>query len=252
MPPTETTGPPDFVGVGAQRCGTTWWFRALLEHPAIAAPRGRAKELHFFDRFCAEEMRDGDVGRYHALFPRSDGQVAGEWTPRYMSDPWTPRLLARAAPDARLLVMLRDPIERFRSGVAHRHMTESERAPELIATDAAERGRYAFHLQRVHRFFAPDRVLVLQYERCRAAPADEFRRTLRFLGIDDDHVPDGLERSRGTTTEGRKRALWPDLEAALRQVLEPDVVRLAEAVPDLDVGLWPNFAHLAERRAGAR
>ena len=242
MPPAEATGPPHFVGVGAQRAGTTWWFRTLLGHPQIRAPRGRTKELHFFDRFCAVEMRDDDVARYHDLFPREEGQVAGEWTPRYMSDAWTPRLLRRAAPGARLLVMLRDPIERYRSGVAHRIATEPDRPLELIAADAVERGRYAAQLARLHEHFAAERILVLQYERCRADPVGEYRRTLRFLEVDEGHDPEAIERARGTTMEARKDPLWPDIEAALRQVLEPDVERLAELVPHLDVELWPHFA----------
>lgn len=243
MPPPVHTGPPDFIGVGAQRAGTTWWFRTLLGHPAIRAPQGRVKELHFFDRFCGVEMRDGHVRDYHELFPRAEGEIAGEWTPRYMGDVWTPRLLRRAAPDARLLVMLRDPIERYRSGVAHRVMTEPGRPLELIASDAVERGRYAAHLRRLRRYFDADRILVLQYERCRADPAGEYRRTLRFLGVADDDEPRDVTRARGTTTEAQKEPLWPELEAALRHVLEPDVAELRTLVPELDLSLWPHFAH---------
>ena len=120
MAAEPTTGPPDFIGVGTQRSGTTWWFQTLLGHPQIRPPRGRRKELHFFDRFCAQELRDADIAEYHELFPRRPGQIAGEWTPRYMHDFWTPRLIARAAPEAKLLIMFRDPVERFRSGVPHR------------------------------------------------------------------------------------------------------------------------------------
>ena len=248
MPPSQRTGPPDFIGVGTQRSGTTWWFRTLLGHPDIRPPKGRVKELHFFDRFCASEMREEDVARYHALFPRGPGQIAGEWTPRYMGDVWTPRLLARAAPDARLLVMLRDPVERYRSGVAHRLMTEPDRPAELIATDAVERGRYAAQLERVLRFFDAERILVLQYERCRLDPVGEYRRTLRFLGVSDDHEPRAVDRPRGTTTEARKDPLLPHIEEALRHVLEPDVAKLATLAPDVDPALWPHFAHLTTGR----
>ena len=83
MADEPTTGPPDFIGVGTQRSGTTWWFRTLLGHPQIRPPRGRRKELHFFDRFCTRELGDGDIAEYHELFPRLPGQIAGEWTPRY-------------------------------------------------------------------------------------------------------------------------------------------------------------------------
>jgi hypothetical protein len=238
------TGPPDFVGVGAQRSGTTWWFEMLLEHPAIRAPRGGRKELHFFDRFGIEALTDADVDAYHALFPRAPGELAGEWTPRYMADAWTPLLLRRAAPDARILIMLRDPIERYRSGVLHR----LERAPQarrgMIASDAVERGRYAWQVRTMREAFGAERVLVLQYERCREDPVGQYRRTLAFLGA-EDHVPDAFSRPRGSTTESRKSPLWPGFVAAMQTTLTPDVAELAQLVPELDVALWPNFAAAA-------
>ncbi len=113
------TGPPDFIGVGTQRSGTTWMQRLLRDHPRIRLPRDQRKEQHFFDWFGKTEMTDADVARYHEQFPRPPGDIAGDWTPRYMRDVWTPRLIPRAAPDAKILVIFRDPVERYRSGVLH-------------------------------------------------------------------------------------------------------------------------------------
>ena len=107
-----TAGPPDFVGVGALGSGGGWWHSLLLAHPEIAPPAARRRALHFFDRFCAQEMGEADVAAYHERFPRAPGRLAGEWTGRYMFDAWTPPLLRRAAPDAKLLVIVSDPIER--------------------------------------------------------------------------------------------------------------------------------------------
>lgn len=237
------TGPPDFVGVGAQRSGTTWWFRTLLSHPQIRPPRKGRKELHFFDPFGARPMTDADIPRYHDLFPRRAGHVAGEWTPRYMADAWTAVLLRRAAPDAKLLVMLRDPIERYRSGVVHRSTRSPDHRAEAVARDAIERGRYTSQLRGLFEVFDRDRVLVLQYERCRMDPIAQYRRTLEFLGV-EDHVPEDVQRLRGTTMQAGKQPLWADLQQALRVSLGPEVRALPELVPDLDVELWPNFAEL--------
>lgn len=240
-------GPPDFVGVGAQRSGTTWWFELLLSHPSIRAPRGGRKELHFFDRFGAEPMDEADVAAYHELFPREPGQTVGEWTPRYMGDAWTPRLLRRAAPEARLLVVLRDPIERYRSGVVHRAARTPDQKLESIASDAIERGRYASQLRHLRELFSPEQLLVLQYERCRLDPVGEYRRTLRHLGV-DDHVPDDMQTLRGTTTASGKDELWPDLRVALRAALDPEVAELPALVAGFDLALWPNFRDLATVR----
>jgi hypothetical protein len=217
----------------------------MIRNPRIRPPRRRKKELHFFDRFDAYEMRDEDIAAYHDLFPRRRGDVVGEWTPAYMGDVATPRLLHRAAPDARLLVLLRDPIERFRSGVMHRLTRAPERSFELSANDAIERGRYATQLERLREYFPDERILVLQYEKCRSDPRGQYARTLRFLGLADDHEPVGIDEAKGTTMESRKSELWPDMRDALRTALEPEVERLGEIVPDLDLALWKNFSHLA-------
>jgi Sulfotransferase domain len=240
-----TTGPPDFIGVGTQRSGTTWWFETLLGHPQIRRPRGRRKELHFFDRFSTRELRDSDIAEYHGLFPRKPGQIAGEWTPRYMHDFWTPRLIARAAPDAKLLMMFRDPIERFRSGVPHRLSRTPNARLEWTTSDAIERGRYATQLRRVRSCHDDSKLLILQYEKCVADPAGEFRRTLEFLGVDSEYRPDGFGQQRGTTQAAQKKPLWDDLMEALRAALEPEVLALAAMTPEIDVSLWKHFAHLA-------
>jgi hypothetical protein len=86
-----------------------------------------------------------------------------------------------------------------------------------------------------------------------ADPAGQYRRTLRFLGVDEEHVHEELERRRGTTQAAKKEPLRPDLMDGLRATMEPEVTRLAAMTPEIDVSLWPNFAHLAgnERTADA-
>jgi hypothetical protein len=238
-------GAPDFVGIGAQRCGTTWWFDLLLDHPQVVAPRDGRKELQFFLPYSAVPMPATAIAEYHAQFVAGDGEVAGEWTPRYMADAWALPLLKRAAPDAKLLVLLRDPIERFRSGQIHRATRRPDHRPEVGAREAIERGRYGSQLKTVFDVFAPEQVLVLQYERCRLDPVGQYRRTLEFLGL-EDHLPPEVERLRGTTMTPDKAPLWPDLLSALRVTYGPEVHAAARLVPDLDLDLWPHFAHLPE------
>ena len=83
-PPGWTTGPPDFVGIGAQRCGTSWWYRGLEAHPGVARVKGRRKELHYFNRFWDGAVPEDMAAGYRALFPRPEGALVGEWTPRYL------------------------------------------------------------------------------------------------------------------------------------------------------------------------
>jgi hypothetical protein len=226
------------VGVGAQRCGTTWWFDLISAHPSVAA--GVAKERHFFDGFCAAPMGDADVEAYRRAFPKEPGQIAGEWTPRYAYDFWTPPLLRRAAPQAKLLFLLRDPVARLHSGVEHQsRLTPPRDASQLaqIWSDAAARGRYAVQLRRVLDHFPREQLLVLQYERCVADPHAELRRTYRHLGIDEDFAPPDL---RGRPVPRVELAAAAH-EALLRE-LAADVAELGALVPELDLSLWPDFA----------
>ena len=246
VPPGWRTGPPDFVGIGAQRAGSTWWHRTAIEpHPAVAP--AQIKEVHYFDRFWNGRVPDEFASEYHRFFPRPEGTIAGEWTPRYIYDHWSLRLLREAAPEARILVILRDPVERFRSGLAmmQRRGTRGRgRIMDEIA-GAVSRGAYADQLLRVFDLFPRERVLILQYERCMAEPVEQMNRTHRFLGLERfEQAPD--------TLVARKRPPLPkpELPAATRAEvtarLHPDVERLAALCPEIDVALWPNFRDLGD------
>jgi hypothetical protein len=238
----EQVGPPDFVGIGVQKAGTTWWYGLLAAHPGVSARPEIHKERHFLSRFGTAGFGPQDVADYHGWFPRRPGTLAGEWTPDYLYFPWVAPLLAAAAPDARLLIMLRDPVERFRSGLAHqlRHRASPTGA---TVTEAVDRGFYAAALERWCAHFDAERVLVLQYERCAEDPAGELARSYRFLGLDDDFKPPHLHRPVGATAEGKV-----DLDDNARQRLidtyAPDVRALMTRLPELDLSLWPNFAPL--------
>ena len=198
------------------------------------------KEVHYFDRFSDGRVPADFAARYHRFFPRPEGAITGEWTPRYMFDPWTMRLLHEAAPDARILAILRDPVERFRSGSEMRRNLLAGRGRRLDEIGAAvARGAYSDQLRRVFEVYGREQVLVLQYERCVAEPLPQMERTLRFLGLDpaEARAPE-RERSRPARQK-------PELPVRLREDLvarlRPDTERLAELCPEIDPSLWPNF-----------
>jgi Sulfotransferase domain len=238
-------GPPDFVGVGAQRAGTNWWWRLLCDHPDVHATG--AKELHFFDAFFGREFLEDDVHAYHRLFPRPKGCLVGEWTPRYMHDFWTPPLLKRAAPDTRILVLLRDPLQRYRSGVTYerdalKHAVRRRRrqyVAAMDANDALSRSLYARPIRTLLDHFDRSQVLVLQYERCVEDPASQLRRTYEFLGLGNvEHMPASVRERRGGSSPP-VHITDAATEAARRVVLR-DVQELKALVPEIDLDLWPS------------
>ena len=239
--PGEIAGTPDFVGIGVQKAGTTWWYALLAAHPDVSSRQDIHKERHFFDRFATTAFTSAEIARYHGWFPRRPGTLAGEWTPDYFSSPWVAPLLARAAPEAKLLLLLRDPVDRFRSGLDH--AARSGRAASgSVIVDAVERGYYDRALTQWLEHFDPAQLLVLQYERCAADPAGVLAATFEFLGLADVDVPAASRPSSG----GPGYALDDDARARLVELYAPDVAALCARRPEIDVGLWANFAYLAD------
>jgi hypothetical protein len=160
-----------------------------------------------------------------------------------MHHSWTPRLLARAAPDAKLLTILRDPLDRYRSHMSI-HVAKATRTAfsAIHAQDMLARGLYAQQLRRVLRQFPPEQLLVLQFEQCLADPETELRRTYRFLGLDEEFVPDGLTEQ---VNRGPREVTIPAwLEQDLSETFAEDAAGLLDIAPELDLSLWPSVRAL--------
>jgi hypothetical protein len=244
IPAGWTIAPPDFVGVGTTRAGTTWWDALIHAHPGVARAGGTPKEIHFFDRFWKGDCSEADLAAYHAYFPRPAGAIAGEWTPGYLGDPWIPPLLRRAAPDARLLVLLRDPVERFRSeratAAAGGSRAGAPAIPPRVAANAAfGRGLYADQLLRLWRAFPREQVLVLQLERCVREPDAQLRRTFAFLGLDPSAADAIDAAAAGDVRRGPRADLTLEQQTTLIARYAPENARLAALLgDDLDLSLW--------------
>jgi len=213
---------PGFLIVGAQRCGTTSMSRTLDEHPAVFSAVLH-EEVHFFD----VSYRRG-LSWYRSHFPllaaarrsaRASGvePVSFESSPYYMFHPLAPERIARDLPRVRLLVLLRDPVERAYSGhaheVAHGFETEPfEAALELeparldgqaerIAADPGyfsyshqhhsyvARGQYVEQLERLERHFGRDRLHVVDSGDFFTDPEAVYDGVLAFLGLPNRGYP---------------------------------------------------------------
>ena len=243
LQPGEYVGPPDFVGVGVQKGGTSWWFELILEHPGVYERPGLPKERHYLSRFCVEPFGPTEVAAYEGWFPRVAGTVTGEWTPDYFSYPWVAPLLAQAAPDAKILVLVRDPVERFRSGLTFRLRMGAPHTSATVA-DAVRQGFYARHLRRLLEFFPAEQILVQQYEQCRVDPSAQLARTYAFLGL-DPYEPGEIRRE-VNVSGGGKVDLDPSAAARLGDLYRSDALELGSLVPALDLSLWPSVGDVGD------
>jgi hypothetical protein len=199
---------PDFVILGTQRGGTTSLFDYLAHHPQVY-PAFR-KEVHFYDLH-----HDRGIGWYRAHFPlaseMSEGDVSGEATPNYLIHPDAPRRLRAVTPDARLVVVVRNPIERAHSSWRLLTSRGIETAPfeEAIAREQREaelliresngdtkklgtvlqflylaKSRYAEQIERWMEFFPLEQFAVITSEDLFADTATVLSDLSKFLGID--------------------------------------------------------------------
>ena len=227
---------PIYVGVGAAKSGSTWWHKLIRDHPEVAAA---PKEFKHFVNVIGEDTPRSRVATYAQRFDIESPLIQGEWTPRYMFDPWGMPLLQEAAPDARIIAMLRDPWDRAVSGDAH--SSRQKLANEVwMLSDAINRGMYADQVKRIYESFSRDSVLILQYEQAIREPERLLEITYRHLGCKDDAFSPSNMFKRINATPGEKPALPAEVEHAAKRTYRGDAERLVELLPDFDLSLWPS------------
>jgi hypothetical protein len=192
---------PDFLIIGASRTGTSWLVRALARHPQIFILSG---EPHYFSAWAEEppqayvrrfaEAGAQFVGKPESAWPLVQGAaVFGEKSPLYLTMPDDRvALCATLFPKARLICLVRDPIERAWShlrqiGLEHRAediaFLKSSNAPVRLA-QVIEEGRYRHHLRRWARWVSPDRMLLLDHGRIVLDPDAVYDETIAWLGLE--------------------------------------------------------------------
>ena len=231
----------NFIIAGVQKGGTTALFDYLSEEPGLAL--ADVKEVHFFD----DEARDWcspDYGAYHARFPAPDGRLRGEATPIYLYWPDSLERIAAYNPAMRLIVMLRDPVERAWSHWRMEYARGVERQPfawcirqgrqRLFESEPwghhreysyVERGFYGEQLERLYELFPRGQVLLLRSDDLSAEPNAILGRVRNFLGL-----PVGRAAQARQVHVGREMDYGSELTADdighLREVYARDQARM--------------------------
>ena len=237
---------PSFLGLGTQKGGTTTLQQLLEQHPQVFLPP--AKELHFFSLHYSQ----GAAWYARQFSAAGPGQCIGEITPYYLFHPQAAARIADLLPQARLLVLLRDPVERTLSQVFHSQRlgfepldVEEALAAETQRLEGAEvvlqaadgrhrshqehsylaRSRYEQQLAVYERHFRRDQLLILRSEDLFADPEPLWQRVLQFLGLASVPLP---QLPRANAGAGEAQAVAPAVRKRLRQQLEPTYQQLQE------------------------
>ena len=202
---------PDFLLLGAPKAGTTALHVALARHPELFL--SRVKEPKFFLTDGVRPAGPGgpgdartfqeyvvDRGAYEELFREAPrGNLTGESTTLYLRDPAAHRRIAALLPAAKLIAVVRDPVDRAHSNWTHLRSAGLEpeadflRACELEESRAArgwgpfwryvDLGRYGAQLEHLHSVFPREQVHVVLYRDLRTDPVGTLDRICAFLGV---------------------------------------------------------------------
>lgn len=230
------------------RSGTTTLYRYLARHSNVVPAAN--KEIHFFDKYAHRGLR-----WYRSFFPLrlavSSEAITGEATPYYLFHPRVPELVADMLGEVRLMVVLRDPVERafshYRWGVSHGRETldfpaalEAEEGrirgeQERLLTDHQyrslshqfysykARGIYVDQLERWFAQYDPSSMMVIKSESLFANPSPIISDVMEFLGLPDEDL--GVLPHRNV---GSEEAMDPRVRVDLQQYFRPFNQRLCE------------------------
>lgn len=231
---------PDFLIIGAQKAGTTSLYEYLKQHPALQS-NITAKEVHFFD-----EQYDKGLAWYRSNFPaKEEGKLYYEASPYYLFHPVAPERVAGDLPDAKLIALLRNPIDRAYSSYQHQvragretlsfeeaveketERLEGEEAkiiadPNYLSYNHRKfsyvaRGKYIDQIKNWNRYFKKEQMLILESEAFWQDPDATFDEIFNFLGI--DQAP--IKAAKKHNTGNYKTSLEPVMRAKLAELYRP-------------------------------
>lgn len=220
-------GLPAFLGIGAQKSGTTWLHARLREHPSIFLPE--EKERHYFDWNFHRPLAE-----YAGIFRPAGARLAGEITPGYAILPDDRiEFIARVMPTVRVIYLMRDPVERAWSQVVMNAIEIDGEDPTSI-DDASwlrrlaeprvrRRGDHAAVLDAWSRRMPADRIMIGWFEEIVEAPTELLARIHDFLGV-ERRRPVGS----GVVRPGAGVPMPPGVRAGLVEMLHPELAALAD------------------------
>jgi Sulfotransferase family len=202
---------PDFLVIGAPKAGTTALHAALARHPGLYMSAVKEPKFFLSDGPPPTKGGPGDAltyrehiwrrPEYEALFdPAPPGTLRGESTPLYLYDRAAMRRIRQTLPGARLIVVVRDPVERAHSNWTHLWSAGLEPVGDFIRACGDEErriaagwasfwhytglGRYGEQLECLFTLFPREQVLVLRYRMMVDEPAQTLDRICAFLGVE--------------------------------------------------------------------
>lgn len=184
----------DFIGIGAEKAGTTWVADCLRDHPEVYIPR--KKEIFFFNEFDPHFLEvinpkyEWGIDWYKMQFSCDNGCVVGEYSPTYLYCKKAPGRIKKYFPNVKIIVVLRDPVERAFSQYIHDTRLgligkiEFEEALEKHK-NYLEKGKYSKFLERYLEIFGKHKIFITTLDEIKKDPAKVMKSLHRFLELEN-------------------------------------------------------------------
>jgi hypothetical protein len=201
---------PNLIIIGAMKCGTTSLHHDLNLHPEIFM--SREKELHFF-----VEGKNGhkSLEWYQSHF-QSQAKIRGETSPSYTAYPkWlgVPERMYSVVPNAKLIYILRDPIERMISHYLHRYAAgvENRGINDALANfddDYIFRSQYYMQLEQYLKYFPKSHLLIITLEELNRNRQATFKKIFKYLNVDENFkIEENTKKLHQSSKKTRKNSL---------------------------------------------
>ncbi|MGK0388470.1 MAG: hypothetical protein ACI94Y_001200 [Maribacter sp.] len=189
----------DFVGIGPQKTGSTWLHFMLVQHPDLCLPIA-TKEIQFFDEFYDKDLKNLTTYFKH----QKGGQLTGEVTPKYFDTAASPERIKQHFPNIKILVSLRNPIEKAQS--LYRHYLKLgliknidfnkaiKEEPQILSS-----GNYKSHIEHWHSLFSPEQFHYVLMDDIKDDPEEVLKGIESFLGI-KEYIPEDLREKKNAAT----------------------------------------------------
>lgn len=231
---------PDFLGIGAQKCGTTWLYENLARHPNLFLPA--VKELHYFDWHFRRPL-----SWYCDKFAPGAGLTLGEITPNYCTlAAERIAFIRKIMPEVRLIFLMRNPIDRAWSQAVMNLAEKTGRSPDAVSDKefhdhfhhrrSRMRGAYLENLDRWLSYFPEDQLYCGFFDSIVQQPRNLLQDILRFLGVSLD-VDWNLFPAEQVVRKGVADAIPERHRAVLEQLYKDDIRLLHERFGDR-IGRW--------------
>jgi hypothetical protein len=231
--------PLHFLGIGAQKAGTTWIYRKLAQHPKISFPC--QKEVHFWDQFRAR-----GIEWYRRQFETVDGRLHGEFTPAYAILPTEIiREIRGNFPDIRLIFCIRNPVDRAWSAAKmaiQRSEMRVEEASDQWFLDhfrsegSLARGDYEKCLRNWLSIYPRESLLLLRFEELVGEPLMTLGKCCRHLGV-ENLFPTMQICLTDRVRAGSPEPLRPSLKGMLHDIYDRKTHSLSTYLGE-DLGAW--------------